>query len=491
MNYSLISYILGWVLKIEGCCLALPLICSIIYDEKYKYPYIISIAICLIVGIILTIKKPENKNMYAKEGFVTVALSWIVLSIFGALPFYIMNKAVVLGGGVAFTEGFGYIDALFETASGFTTTGSSILTQVERLPKSLLLWRSFTHWIGGMGILVFLVAIVPLSGGSNIHLIRAESPGPEVNKLVPKIKSYAMILYAIYIGLTFMQIVLMMLCGVSFYDSITTSFSTAGTGGFATTSDAMLAFSPGVQYIITIFMLLFGVDFSIYYLILIRRNLKGIRSDEVLCYFGIIAVATCLIFADISKLGLYSAEETFRHSFSQVAAIITTTGFSIQDYTSWPALSQTIIVFLTFVGACAGSTGGGFKISRVILLFKNAVREGKTMAHPRTVHKITMNGRSISNEVIRSVNVYLLAYIGVFAGALLLISLDGKDFATNFTAVATTINNVGPGLSQVGPMENFAHFSSISKVVLSFVMITGRLEIFPMLVLLSRYTSKK
>lgn len=491
MNYSLISYVLGWVLKIEGCCLALPFICSVIYDEKYKYPYLISIAICLISGVLLTIKKPKNKSMYAKEGFVTVALSWIVLSIFGAIPFYIMNKAIVLGGEVAFAENFGFIDALFETASGFTTTGSSILPKVELLPKSLLLWRSFTHWIGGMGILVFLVAVVPLSGGSNIHLIRAESPGPEVNKLVPKIKLYAMILYSIYIGMTLLLLVLMMLGGESFYNSLNIAFSTAGTGGFTTTGKGLLEYSPYIQYLVTVFMILFGVDFSIYYIILIRRNLKGIRADEVLCYFGIIAVSVSLIFVNLSKTGLYSAEETFRYSFSQVAAIITTTGFSIKDYTTWPAFSQTLIVFLTFIGACAGSTGGGFKISRVMLLFKNAVREVKTMAHPRSVHKITMNGRSISEGVIRSVNVYLLAYIGVFAGALLLLSLDGKDFATNFTAVATTINNVGPGMNAIGPMENFSSFSAFSKIILSFVMITGRLEIFPMLVLLSPYTSKK
>ncbi len=493
MNYGIIAYTLGYVLKIEGLCLLLPLLCTIYYNEPYKLAYILCIGLCLVVGSVLSLKKPKNKEMYAKEGFVTVALSWIVLSIFGALPFVCINNLIVAKSGMEFMAGFGFVDAFFETVSGFTTTGSSILSNVELLPKSLLFWRSFTHWIGGMGILVFLVAVVPLSGGSNVHLLRAESPGPSVNKLVPKVRSTAGILYTIYVALTILQIVLLLIGKMNFFDAVTITFGTAGTGGFVVTGTGIAGYSPFVQYVITIFMIIFGVDFSVYYLLFIRRSFKEVRSDEVRGYLAIIIVAIALIFINLRVNGVFkTVEETFRQGAFQVASIITTTGFAMYDYNKyWPEFSKVILVILTFIGACAGSTGGGMKVSRLMVLIKSIFKEVKTAAHPRSVHKITMNGRAVPHETVRGINVYIMSYLSIFALALLIISIDGKDFTTNFTAVATTINNVGPGLAEVGPMGNFSGFSVLSKIVLSFVMITGRLEIFPMLVLFSPYTTKK
>lgn len=478
MNYGIVAYTLGWVLNFESVCLLLPLLCSVLYRENIVSTYVVCIVLCLAVGVLLTVKRPKNKAMYAKEGLVTVALSWIVLSLFGSLPFMISGAVPA------------FADAFFETVSGFTTTGASILRNVEALPKSLIFWRSFTHWIGGMGVLVFIVAMLPLFGGSNMHLIKAESPGPSVSKLVPKVRATAKLLYMLYIVFTAVEIVLLLLGGVNLFDALTTSFGTAGTGGFGIYNASMADFSPYVQYVVTVFMILFGVDFTVYYLLIICHKGKSGISAEVKVYFAIIAASTAII--TVNCRGLYSTfEETFRHGAFQVASIITTTGYSTTDFNLWPEFSKTILVMLMFIGACAGSTGGGIKVSRIIILVKSIAKEIKISAHPKLTHRISMNGRTVEHETVRAVSVFMMAYLMIFAIALLIISFDNFDFTTNFTAVAATLNNIGPGLAKVGPAGNFADFSAISKIVLSFAMLIGRLEIFPMLVLFAPNSVRK
>jgi len=478
MNYKIIINTLGWVVAFEAVCMLLPLGCSLIYNEPVSKIFLICIALCAVIGLILIKIPNKEKSMYAKEGFSIVALSWMVISVFGALPFYLS----------------GYIpeftDALFETASGFTTTGASILTDIEVFPKGLLFWRSFTHWIGGMGVLVFLVAILPLSGGNNLYLIKAESPGPSVSKLVPKVKSTAKILYGIYIGLTLLQIILLLIGKMELFDAVTITFGTAGTGGFGTRNSSITDYSPYIQDIITFFMIIFGIDFSVYYLILIRRYKLAFSSSEVKVYLSIMAIAIFLITIDCTDYHS-NVWDSLRHGAFQVASIMTTTGYSTRNFDWWPEFSKTILVVLMFVGACAGSTGGGIKVSRIIILFKSIAKEIKIAAHPKRTHKITMNGRQIEHETIRAVNVFMVAYLAIFVTAVLIISRDNFDFTTNFTAVAATINNIGPGLGAVGPMGNFSGFSNFSKIVLTFCMWLGRLEIFPMLILFSPYTWKK
>ncbi len=475
MNYNMILYILGIVLNFEGVCLILPLICSLIYGEANTITYVMCILICAIPGLILIRKRPENKTMYQREGFISVALTWIVMSLFGALPFtltgYIPN----------------YIDALFETVSGFTTTGASILTDVESLPKSLLFWRSFTHWVGGMGVIVFLLSILQLSGGNNIFLIKAESPGPSVSKLVPKVRSTAKLLYGMYMFFTFAEILLLLCGGLSIFESLTLTFGTAGTGGFAVLNSGIADYSSYVQIVITVFMIIFGVDFSVYYLILLKKFKLSELSEEVRVYFGIIFVSAIII--AINCMSVFSSVfEALKHSFFQVAAIITTTGYSTCDFDKWPELSKTILVLLMFIGACAGSTGGGIKISRIMILFKSFLKQIKTTSHPRRTYKLMMNGRPIEHNTLRSVNVYMAAYIAIFALSMLLISFDNFEFTTNFTAITATINNIGPGLNMVGPTCNFSIFSGFSKIVMSIAMLIGRLEIFPILILASPVT---
>ena len=481
MNYRIVGYTLGWVLNIEGVCLLLPFICSLIYHEKIAYVYPICVGICLLFGILLTARKPKNKAMYAKEGLVTVALSWIVMSIFGSLPFVISGSIPSV------------IDAVFETVSGFTTTGASILSDVEALPKSVAFWRSFTHWIGGMGVLVFLVALVPLSGGSNMYLIKAESTGPSVSKLVPKVKSTAKILYSIYLGMTLILIIILRLGGMNLFESLITAFGSAGTGGFGVRNSSLAEYSPFLQYVVAVAVLLFGVDFSVYYLILMGKKDKAFRSDEVKAYFLIAALATAAIcIVNMRTPGLdFTGEEHFRHSLFQVTSIMTTTGFATTDFNLWPEFSKMILVALMFIGACAGSTGGGIKVSRVLLLLKSVGKEAKLAAHPKSVHKISMNGRPVAHETIRAVNVFMVAYLVIMAVSVLIISADGHSFTTNFTAVAATLNNIGPGLDVVGPTSNFGFYSVLSKIVLILDMLMGRLEIFPMLVLFSPYSRKK
>ncbi len=478
MNYGIIIHTLGWVFTFEAICMLLPLLCAVAYGEPYVMTFVITILICAVPGIPAVLKKPKNKAMYAKEGFISVALGWIAMSIAGCLPF-------VISGTIP-----GFINALFETVSGFTTTGASVLTEIEALPRSILFWRSFTHWIGGMGVLVFLVAVLPLSGGGNLYLIKAESPGPSVGKLVPKVKSTAKILYGIYTVITIAEIILLMLGGMELFEAVTISFGTAGTGGFGIRNLSAAEYSPYLQYVITVFMILFGVNFSLYYLLLIGQIKEVLRSDELKTYFIIIISATLIITANIAG-SCGSLEEAFRHSAFQVGSIITTTGFSTTDFDKWPEISKTILVMLMFIGACAGSTGGGIKVSRIIILAKSVAKELRLAIHPRGIHKISMDNRLIEHETIRTSNVFIMAYVTIFAVSLLLISFDNFSFTTNFTAVAATMNNIGPGLDKVGPMANFAGFSPFAKIVLIFDMLIGRLEIFPMLVLFSPRAWKK
>ena len=416
--------------------------------------------------------------MYAREGFVTVALSWILMSLFGAIPF-------VISGSIP-----NFFDAFFETVSGFSTTGASILTNVEALPKSFLMWRSLSHWIGGMGVLVFLMAIVPLSGGGNVHLLKAETTGPSVSKLVPKVKSTALILYAIYIALTVIQIILLLCGGLDLFSSLTLSFGTAGTGGFSILNSGIASYTPYVQYVITIFMILFGIDFSLYYALLFREFKTVLKSSEVKVYLGVIAMAILLIFINCRWM-FDTVEEAFRNIAFTVGSIITTTGYATTDFNLWPEFSKAIIIIIMLTGACAGSTGGGIKISRIIILLKSIGKEVRTSVHPRTTLKLKMNGRIIPHETVRGVNVYMAAYVMIFFASFLIISLDNFDFTTNFTATLATLNNIGPGFNIVGPMGNFSEFSGLSKIVMSICMLIGRLEIFPMLLLLSPHTWTK
>ena len=478
MNFGVILYTLGWVLNFEAAGFLLPLLCAVFYGEPYKLLFVTCSAICLFFGVLLTYKPPKSKDMYAKEGYITVALSWIVMCIFGSLPFLVSDFIPT------------FADALFETVSGFTTTGASILTDVEALPKSLLFWRSFTHWIGGMGVLVFLVAILPLAGGNNMYLVKAESTGPAVSKLVPKIGTSAKWLYVMYVILTIVEFLFLLPSGIGLFDSLTLTFGTAGTGGFAVKNSGLADYSSYVQYVIGIFMLLFGIDFSVYYLLLMRKLKLAFRSDEVKTYLGIIAVATLVICFNCR--GLYgSFADAFKNSFFQVSSIITTTGYSTVDYNRWPELSKTILLGLMFCGGCAGSTAGGIKVSRIMILLKSIVKEVKISVHPNRIYKTTISGSLVEHETVRAVNVFMVSYIAIYIISLLLISLDNMDFTTNFTAVAATLNNVGPGFGAVGPVSNFSAYSDLSKCVMIFNMLAGRLEIFPILILFSSNTWKK
>lgn len=470
MNYKVILHTLGWVLNIEGIAMLLPLICSLCYSEwNMAKIFLICIAICLAVGVALTIKPLNKKTMYAKEGFICVGLSWIILSIFGSLPFIFSGTASV-------------VDSLFETASGFTTTGASILADVEALPKGLIFWRSFTHWLGGMGVLVFLVALLPLAGGNNMQLIKAESPGPSVSKLVPKVRSTAKILYLMYIALTGLQLIFMLCGGLNLFESLTLTFGTAGTGGFGILNSGCATYSPYIQWVITVFMILFGINFSLYYLILLGKIKDVLKSEELRVYLGIILVSIVVIVLNCGHM-YQNISDAIRHTAFQVGSVITTTGYSTVDFDTWPTLSRTIMVLLMFCGAMAGSTGGGIKMSRIMILFKSVKKEIFSSIHPNATKKITIDGRPVEHQVVRGVNNYMAAYVIIFAISVLLISIDNFSPATSFTAVLAAINNIGPGLEAVGPTQNFSIFSDFSTFVLTANMLIGRLEIFPFLVL--------
>lgn len=478
MNYRIITYIVGWVFNLQAIFMVLPILTAVIYGEKDIFAFFAAIIICLGIGLPLTRKKPSNKVFYIKDGCVAVALSWVVLSITGAIPF-------VLSGSIPHP-----IDAIFETVSGFTTTGASILAEVESLSKSILFWRSFTHWIGGMGVLVFLLSLLPLAGGYHMNLMRAESPGPSVSKLVPKVQSTAKILYGIYLGMTVLQIIFLLLGGVPLFDTLCITFGSAGTGGFGIKNDSLGSYSTYCQVVTTIFIILFGVNFSAYYLILTKKFKAAFHIEEIRYYFGIILASIILI--AINTRHMFSGfAQAFQQSAFQVGSIITTTGYSTTDFNQWPALSKTILVLLMFIGACAGSTGGGIKVSRIVLLLKAARKEFQLYLHPNAVKKIKMDQKTVSHETLRSTNIFLSVYLIIFCGSVLLISLDNFDLITNFTSVAATLNNIGPGLEIVGPMGNFSSFSYLSKSVLIFDMLAGRLEIFPLLLLFFKNTWKK
>ncbi len=472
MNFRIISYILGWVLIIESVFLLLPFLVGLYYSESSAVHFLICATLACLAGFPFIIKKPKNTVFFVKEGFLSVALSWIVLSFFGCLPFVFSGEIPR------------FVDALFETVSGFTTTGSSILTDIEALSHASLFWRSFTHWIGGMGVLVFLLAILPLAGGSQMHLMRAESPGPSVSKLVPKTQYTALILYGLYIGLTLLQLLFLIIGGMPFFDAVTTTFGTAGTGGFGIKADSIASYSPYIQWVVGIFMVLFGINFNIYFLLILRRFKQAIKSEELRAYLGIVVISTILIFFNIHQKGGIVSEE-IRHAFFQVASIITTTGFATADFDIWSAFSKVILVIIMFIGASAGSTGGGIKVSRIIILIKRARQEIRHFLHPHRVTKIRLEGKVIDNEVIHATSAYLITYVFIFALSVLLISIEGHDTTTCFTSVAATINNIGPGLSMVGPSQNFSFFNDFSKLVLVFDMLVGRLELFPMLLLFS------
>lgn len=475
MNYRVISYILGWVLAIEGLFLAVSAAVGGMYGERAALSFLYAALICAALGLPAILKKPRRMAFFMKEGFVTVALCWIVLSIFGALPFVFSGEIPR------------FTDALFETVSGFTTTGASVVPDVEVLSHCTLFWRSFTHWIGGMGVLVFLLAILPLAGGSQMYLMQAESPGPSVGKLVPKTRHTALILYALYILLSVVEFILLLGGGMTVFNAVTTTFGTAGTGGFGIRNSSMADFSPYLQWVVAVFMMLFGINFNLYFLVLIGRGRQALKSEELRTYLGVIAAATLLIVLNTRAAGVRLGE-TVRHAFFQVSSIITTTGFATCDFDLWPSLSKCVLVLLMLVGACAGSTGGGIKISRVLILIKRAGEELHKFIFPNSVTKIRLEKKILDREVVHTTSAFLIVYVFIFAISTLVVSAEGHDLETCFTAVAATFNNIGPGLSVVGPTRNFGFFSDFTKYVLIFDMLAGRLELFPMLILFSPRT---
>lgn len=471
MNYRMISYLLGFVLKIEAALMGLSLMVALMYGESSAVSIGITMAVTFLIGLALGWKKPKSKSIRVKEGLLTVALSWLLMSLLGTLPFYLSG---------AITS---YLDGFFEVVSGFTTTGASILTDIESLPKGILFWRSFTHWLGGMGVLVFVLALIPMSTGHFLHIMRAESPGPETSKLVPNMAKTAKILYAIYIGMTVIEIVALMIAGMSLYDASVHAFGTAGTGGFSVRNTSIAAYdSVSIDVIITVFMALFGVNFSLYYLILAKKFRDAFISEELRTYLGIIISAILII--TINILPLYtSIWESLRYSSFQVSSIITTTGYATTDTNLWPQLSKTLLLLLMFIGASAGSTGGGIKVVRILLLFKIIKRNLARLVNPNTVKIVRLDGKRVSEDTIRGVKSFFAIYLIITGLSVLLVSINGYDLETSSTAVIACINNIGPGFGMVGAVGNYSEFSAFSKIVLVFNMLIGRLEIYPMLIL--------
>ena len=471
---------IGQIIKLEAVLLVLPLAVSIIYRERCALSFLITALASLFVGFAVTlISKPGNRLIYAKEGFVIVALAWLALSAIGAVPF-------VLSGEVR-----SYADAFFETVSGFTTTGASVLTDIEGMSHGLLFWRSFTHWVGGMGVLVFIMAIIPSVCDRSIHILRAEMPGPVMGKLVPKLKQTAKILYLIYIVMTVLEMIPLLCGGMSLFDSALHSFATAGTGGFGIKGDSIASYSPYLQWVIAAFMFLFGINFNIYYLLLVRRFRSVLKSTETWCY-----IAICLISVSIITGNIYSIygnlPDSVRASAFQVASLVTTTGFRTADFKLWRGLSKGILLILMFIGGCAGSTAGGLKVSRVVMMIKMIRREFMKMIHPRSVSAVRIEGKKVDDTTLNGVNVYFALYMVIYFAVFLLLCLEPFDFETNFTAVAACYNNIGPGFGAVGPMGSFSGYSAFSKIVLSATMLLGRLEIYPLLFALipSTWTKK-
>lgn len=478
MNYSIIFNIIGWVIKVEAIFMLLPGVVSIIYREDNCGVFFGCAFAFFVLGKIMTLKKPKNDQFYAREGFVAVAMSWIVLSVIGAIPFLISGEIP------------NAVNALFEIVSGFTTTGASILTDVEAMSKSMLFWRSFSHWIGGMGVLVFILAILPMAGGQNIYLIKAESTGPEVGKFVPKLQKTAGYLYIIYIALSILQLVFLLVGKMPLFDALCDVFGTAGTGGFGIKADSMAGYSTYIQMVTAVFMLLFGVNFNFYFLIISRKLRSALGMEEVKWYFIIFILAvigiTVSLWNATGVLGI-----NIRNSIFQVSSIMTSTGFVTTDFDKWPQFSRYIMCVIMFTGACTGSTGGGIKVARFIIYFKQIGKQLGFLIHPRSVKILRMNGKKIEHNTIRVVNTYLLVYIAIFALSMLILTIDDFDLTTTFTAVSATFNNIGPGLGMVGPVGNFSQFSVLSKIVMIFDMLAGRLEIFPLLVLITPSTWRR
>lgn len=474
MNYKMTAYVLGKMLGVEALVLCIPAAVSLIYGETSdRAAFGITSAVLCVFFLLFGRKKPENGRIYGKDGLVIVAAAWILWSVFGALPFYLSREIP------------SYVDALFETVSGFTTTGSTILTDIEALSYGMNFWRCLTHWIGGMGVLVFVMVVTSLDDKSSMHLMRAEVPGPEADKLVPKARETAKLLYAMYLALTVAEIIFLLAGGMNLYDSIIHSFSTAGTGGFANHNSSVAYYdSAYIDGVITVFMILFGINFNMYFLLLIKDVKSVWKNEEVRAYLGIIVAATLVITCNV--LSIYKEPlKAFRYSIFQVASIITTTGFATADFNLWPELSKCILLLIMVIGACAGSTGGGVKVSRFLILWKSILKQVKGMLHPKSVNVVKVNGKKISNETLQGVYAYFSAYVFVFGISVLLVALDNFDFATTISGVLTTLSNVGPGISRVGPIENFQSFSVLSKIVFSMDMLIGRLEIFPFLMICS------
>ncbi|MDD4717440.1 MAG: TrkH family potassium uptake protein [Eubacteriales bacterium] len=475
MNFSIIKYFCGIVLRFEAGFMALSLVVSFIYGEyDVALIFIGTIAVMLGISFLLAFRKPADTSFYAKEGVVTVSVSWILLSLFGAMPFF-------LSGAIP-----SFIDSLFESVSGFTTTGASVLIDVEIVEKSLLFWRSFTHWIGGMGVLMFIMAILPMSKADPLHLMRAESPGPTTEKLVPKASETAKILYSIYIGLSLLEVILLLAGGMPLYDSVVHMFGTAGTGGFSMKNASIGAYdSVYLEVVVTVFMILFGVNFSAYFLLLARKFKRFLTFEELRVYLAIIIIAMAVIAFNITGTVYQSFGESLRHSSFQVASVMTTTGFSTDDFNQWPTFSRFLLLLLMFIGASAGSTGGGIKVSRFMIMAKALKREAMHILHPKAVQKIKLDKMPVSEDVIRGTAIFMVVFLWITAVSIVLVSLNGFDMDTSVSAVVACINNIGPGLGVVSPVGNYSGFSVFSKIVLSLNMLIGRLEIYPMLLLIS------
>lgn len=471
MNTKIVRYILCRMLGVEAALLLVPVLVAVIYQEKCGIVFLIPIVILCLLFFVAGRKRPEHGQIYGKEGMVIVALAWILWSLFGAMPF-------TLSGYIP-----SYVDAFFETVSGFTTTGSSIIPDVEVLPHCLLFWRSFTHWIGGMGVLVFVLVVTSLDRKNSMHLMRAEVPGPEKDKLVPKAMSTARILYGMYLTLTVIEMVFLVIGGMNLFDSMIFSFGSAGTGGFSNYADSVAHFNSAyIDGVITVFCALFGVNFALFYFMILGDFKSILKNEELRTYILLIAGATAAIMLNIHSL-YPTIGKSFRYAVFQVVTVITTTGYSTADFAQWPMFSKAVLMMLTVIGACASSTGGGIKVSRLLVGIKCVKRECVQLAHPKSVGIIRIGGKKVSSDVLRTIYIYFIAYVGILIGSVVLVSLDNFDFETTFSAVLTTLGNVGPGMAQVGPMGNFAEFSPLSKLILCFDMLAGRLEIFPFLVL--------
>lgn len=479
MNYKMVFTIVGRVIALEAGLMLVPLLVALAYGESIKGFIAAILAAAAIAALMLIICRTKNTVIFAKEGFASVSLAWVFISLIGAIPFTVEGEIP------------NYIDALFEIISGFTTTGASILTDVEAMSKGLLFWRSFTHWIGGMGILVLMMAVLPMSHRYSMHIMRAEVPGPTASKLVPKAQNTSMILYVIYVALTIIEVVFLICGGLPVYDAFIHAFGTAGTGGFGMYSASIGYYnSVYVDVVIGIFMILFGINFNIYFLLLLKKFKTALKNEEMLCYLGIVAFATVTIALNIQQL-YESFGQSLRYSFFQVASIITTTGYATTDFNLWPQYSKTVLVVLMFIGACAGSTGGGIKVSRFMILFKAAKSEVKHLLRPHSYNTVKINGETVEKSTLRSTLVFFFVYIIIILISILFVSLENFDTETTVTSVIACVSNIGPGLSLVGPSGNFASFSAFSKLVLSACMLFGRLEIFPLLMLFSPYTWRR